>query len=160
MWYDTCGTGNPQRWCTTEEADVAHPQTRHRFSSLIQLPNCQCTVTIMQGFTNCRFEHTIQSETKGRTSNILSVIFSFQYILYCQVAQAIKWSIHWWPSSQNRCSKQCLAWYPFQYIVNMLPSTTVKADWSLATTGPCNQGGLHAQCAGTPVLKLWPLPYS
>jgi hypothetical protein len=98
---------------------LAHPQTRHRFSSLILLPNCQYTVTIMQGFTNCESEHTIQSETKGRTSNIMhntcSVRFSFQDTLHCQVAQAIEWSIHGPLSSHKRCSKQCLAWYPLQY---------------------------------------------
>jgi hypothetical protein len=34
-----------------------------------------------------------------------------------------------------------------------LPSTTVTAPWSLATTGSHNQGGLHAQCARSPLAK-------
>jgi hypothetical protein len=40
--------------------------TPDRFSSLIQLLNCQYTVTITQDYTNCKSEHTIQGETKGR----------------------------------------------------------------------------------------------
>jgi hypothetical protein len=73
----------------------------------------------MQGFTNCESEHIIQGGTKGRTSNILynmcPVRFSFQDTLHCQVAQAIKWSIHGSLSSHKRCCKQCLAWYPLKY---------------------------------------------
>jgi hypothetical protein len=58
----TCGTGAPRRWCTTEEACcwiLAHPQTQHRFSSLIPLLNCQYTVTNVLGFTNCKSEHNM-----------------------------------------------------------------------------------------------------
>jgi hypothetical protein len=84
VWWHICGIGAPRRWCTTEERRhctiFTHPRTWHRFSSLTELPNCHSTVTIIQGFTNCKSEHT-QSETKGRMSNILNmcpVIFSFQ----------------------------------------------------------------------------------
>jgi hypothetical protein len=98
------------RCCTT----LAHPQTWHRFSSLIWLPNCQYTVTIIQGFTYCKPEHTIQGETKlMRKLSIVSfrgqkrknIKYCTAGVLWCLVFKihfTVKWHRLWNDESMGR----------------------------------------------------------